>query len=147
MADDGAGQELLARLAPEVSGWGPQVEFVDGGTQGLALMGLFEGRKAVVFLDAIALGDKPGAVHVLDGKELMGMGARRATTAHEGSAPQILSALELLGETPKEIRMIGVEPERVSLGIGLTSSVRGSLGVAASFARITINRLLARAAQ
>jgi len=142
MADDGAGQELLSRLIPEASGWGPQVEFVDGGTQGLALMGAFEGRKAVVFLDAIALGDKPGAVHVLNGKELMGMGARRPTTAHEGSAAQILAALELLGETPKEIRMIGVEPEKVGLGIGLSESVRGSLGVAAGLAKMTINRLL-----
>jgi len=142
MADDGAGQELLSRLAPEASGWGPQVEFVDGGTQGLMLMGLFDGRKAVVFLDAIALGDKPGAVHVLNGKELMGMGARRATTAHEGSAPQILAALELLGETPKEIRMIGVEPEKIGLGIGLSTAVRNNLGVAATFARTVVNQFV-----
>jgi hydrogenase maturation protease len=142
MADDGAGQELLSRLIPEASGWGPQVEFVDGGTQGLMLMGLFDGRKAVVFLDAIALGDKPGAVHVLNGKELMGMGSRRPTTAHEGSAPQILAALELLGETPKEIRMIGVEPEKIGLGIGLSNAVQASLGLAATFAKIAVNRLI-----
>ena len=142
MADDGAGQELLSRLTPEASGWGPQVEFVDGGTQGLALMGVLEGRKAVVFLDAIQLGDKPGAVHVLNGEELMGMGARPAMTAHEGSAPQILAALELLGEAPKEIRMIGIEPERVGLGIGLSSAVRASLGLAATFAKVAVNQFI-----
>jgi hydrogenase maturation protease len=144
MADDGAGQELLSKLSPLASAWGPQVEFVDGGTQGLALLGLFEGREAVVFLDAIRLGDQPGAVHILRGQELMRMGVRPASTAHEGSAPQILAALELLGETPKEITMIGVEPEKIGLGIGLSSSVQDSLGMAAGFARMTVNEMLQR---
>ncbi len=142
MGDDGAGQELLAKLSPVASTWGPSVEFVDGGTQGLALLGVFEGRNAVVFLDAIRLGDKPGAVHVLRGEELTRLGGRRAMTAHEGSAPQILAALELLGETPKEIAMIGLEPERIGLGIGLSETVQASLGMAASFAQMTVNRLL-----
>ena len=144
MADDGAGQELLAKLSSLASAWGPSVEFVDGGTQGLALLGVFEGRNAVVFLDAIRLGDKPGAVHVLRGEELTRMGRRPATTAHEGSAPQILAALELLGETPKEIAMIGLEPERIGLGIGLSETVHASLGVAAGFVRMTVNRFLDR---
>ncbi len=144
MSDDGAGQQLLSRLSSHASTWGQQVEFMDGGTQGLALLGVFEGRKAVVFLDAIHLGDKPGAVHVLRGSELMRMGGRPATTAHEGSAPQILAALELLGETPKEIAMIGLEPEKIGLGMGLSASVEASLGMAAGFARMTVNRLLKR---
>jgi hydrogenase maturation protease len=142
MGDDGAGQELLAKLSSVASAWGPSVEFVDGGTQGLALLGVFEGRNAVVFLDAIRLGDKPGAVHVLRGEELARLGGRRATTAHEGSAPQILAALELLGETPEQIAMIGLEPERIGLGIGLSETVQASLGVAAGFVRMTINRVL-----
>jgi hydrogenase maturation protease len=144
MADDGAGQELLSKLESHASTWGHQVEFVDGGTQGLALLGLFEGREAVVFLDAIRLGDQPGAVHVLRGQELMRMGARPATTAHEGSAPQILAALELLGETPKEITMIGLEPEKIGLGMGLSPSVQDSLGMAAGFARMAVNEMLER---
>jgi len=142
MADDGAGQELLSRMSSFASEWGDAVEFVDGGTQGLALLGVLGGRKAVVFLDAIHLEDKPGAVHVLRADELKRMGGRRATTAHEGSAPQILAALELLGETPKEIAMIGLEPERIGLGIGLSPAVQASLDQAAELARVTINRIL-----
>jgi len=144
MGDDGAGQELLSRLSSYASEWGEAVEFVDGGTQGLALLGIFEKREAVVFLDAISLGDKPGAVHELSGEELVSMG-RRATTAHEGSAPQILTALELLGDTPKTIAMIGLEPERIGLGMGLSPTVQASLESAASLARTTINRLLTKA--
>ena len=81
-------------------------------------------------------------MHVLDRKELEAMGTRRATTAHEGSATQILAALELLGETPKQIAMIGLEPERIGLGIGLSESVRAGLGLAAAFAKMMVNRFL-----
>jgi len=144
MSDDGAGQELLALLAPHASEWGSNVELVDGGTQGLALTGVLEGRKAVVFLDSVRLGDKPGAVHVLNREELMGMGKRRPTTAHEGSAPEILRAMELLGEAPREVRMIGIEPEALGLGMGLSESVRGGLAEASRRAEMAVREMVAR---
>ena len=144
MSDDGAGQEILARLESEATAWGSRVEFMDGGTQGLALLGKFEGRKAVVFLDAIRLGDKAGAVHVLDGDELVSLGGGHATTAHEGSAPQILAALQLLGEVPQQVTMVGIEPEEIKTGIGLSAAVEANVGVAASFARMTITKILSR---
>jgi hydrogenase maturation protease len=144
MSDDGAGQEILSRLSSHSSEWGGQVEFLDGGTQGLALLGTFEGRKAVVFLDAIRLGDKPGAVHVLSGDEVGRMGRRAATTAHEGSAPQILAALQLLGETPSEITLVGLEPEKIQTGIGLSPAVQEGLGRAAGLARMAVAAALAR---
>jgi hydrogenase maturation protease len=145
MSDDGAGQEILSKLSSNSSEWDGQVEFLDGGTQGLALLGTFEGRQAVVFLDAIRFGDKPGAVHVLTGEEVVRMGRRAATTAHEGSAPQILAALQLLDETPSEITLIGLEPEKIQTGIGLSPSVQGGLDMAAGLARIAVNHALARA--
>ena len=142
MSDDGAGQELLSRLALHSSEWGGKVELLDGGTQGLALLGTFEGRQAVIFLDAVRLGDKPGAVHVLNGDEVARMGRRAATTAHEGSAPQILVALQLLGETPLEITLIGLEPEKIQTGIGLSPSVSAGLGMAVNLARMAVERIL-----
>jgi hydrogenase maturation protease len=144
MSDDGAGQALLAELQSDAPGWGSRVELMDGGTQGLALLGKFEGRKAVVFLDAIRLGDKAGAVHVLEQDELTRLGRVRAATAHEGSAPQILTALQLLGEVPAEIAMVGIEPEQIRTGMGLSAPVEASLPAAANFARTTIRNILAR---
>ncbi len=143
MADDGAGQEILSRLESDAQKWGHDVELVDGGTQGLALLGKFDQRKAVVFLDAIRLGYKAGAVHVLNGKDVLQMGRRPASSAHEGSAPDILRALQLLGEIPEEVALVGIEPERVETRIGLSPAVQNSIGLAAGFARMTVNRLLA----
>jgi len=144
MSDDGAGQELLALLAPRASEWGAKVELLDGGTQGLALTGVLDGREAVIFLDAVRLGERPGAVHILNRDELMGMGKRRPTTAHEGGAPEILRAMELLGEAPREVRMIGIEPEALGLGMGLSESVRGGLAEASRLAEIAVREIVAR---
>jgi hydrogenase maturation protease len=143
MSDDGAGQEILSMLSSNSSEWDGKVEFMDGGTQGLALLGMFEGRKAVVFLDAVRLGDKPGAAHVLTGDEIGRMGRRAATTAHDGSAPQILAALQLLGEMPSNVMLIGLEPEKIQTGIGLSPAVQAGLVTAADLARTAINRALA----
>jgi len=142
MVDDGAGQELLTHLERNSPEWDSQVEFVDGGTQGLALLGQFDGRKAVILLDAIRLGEKPGTVHVLTGSEVVCM-AGRAGTAHEGGAPQILAALQLLGDMPQQVVVIGLEPERIETGIGLSTSVQTSLEAAACSTRAAISKILA----
>ena len=147
MADDGAGQEILSQLESVGKNWGSRVEFVDGGTQGLALLGKFEGRQAVVFLDAVRLGHPPGSIHVLDGKEVLRMGKRPGNSAHEGSAPDILRALELLGETPSNVMLIGIEPLRIETHMGFSAEIRNSIGLAAGFARATVGRLLSNVAQ
>jgi len=50
----------------------------------------------------------------------------------------------LLGETPNDITMIGLEPERIELGIGLSPAVQASVNDAAGVVRQTINRLLGK---
>lgn len=142
MSDDGAGQALLAQLESAAAHWGSRVQLMDGGTQGLALLGHFEERRAVIFLDAVRLGDKPGAVHVLQGEELARLGRGAATTAHEGSAPQMLAALQLLGEVPERVVMVGIEPEQIKTGIGLSAAVVAGLPAAATLARGAINDAL-----
>ena len=141
MSDDGAGQEILAQLESEAPNWGGRVEFLDGGTQGLALLGRFDGRKAVLFLDAVRLGDKPGAVHMLRGEELARMGSP-GVTAHEGSAPQISSGPGIAWRSPAGSSGCGYRAGTArhrnrSVG-GRTSRVPA----AASVARRTITKIL-----
>src|SRR5271157_189086 len=92
LRDDGVGVEILHALEREAAGWGDEVDFVDGGTQGLALLGVLSGRRAAVILDAIALGAAPGTVHVLSADDAARLRSRRSTTAHEGNAGELLAA-------------------------------------------------------
>ena len=57
--DDGVGPALLAKMSEDQSRWRDEVEFLDGGTQGLALLGRLSGRRALVIVDAVRRGDAP----------------------------------------------------------------------------------------
>jgi hydrogenase maturation protease len=122
LGDDGVGPALVREiqgLYADVS----QVECIDGGTQGLALLGYLTERKAIVILDALALGKTPGEVTALQGAEILGCRAPRSTTAHEGNAGELLAAAQLLGDLPERIFLVGVEPECVRTELGLSEKV------------------------
>ena len=117
---------LLADLRRE-AGENSQVEFVDGGTQGLALLGYVADRPRVVILDAINLGAPPGSVHVIGGPGIDQLGTRLGNTAHEGGALQILAMANLLGQAPGRVTIVGVEPALVRTGVGLSPAVESAL--------------------
>jgi hydrogenase maturation protease len=138
--DDGVGLELLRELA-EQNGTDRRVAFVDGGTQGLALLGLLSGRRALLVLDAVARGGRPGDVHVL--RSAAECAEPRGFGAHGGNAGELLAAASLLGDLPVELAVVGVEPGVVRTGVGLSSEVRSALPEACRAAAATLNQLLA----
>jgi hydrogenase maturation protease len=124
LTDDGVGLELLRRLR-EGRQDDRRVEFVDGGTQGLALLGHLEERQALLILDASALGAEPGTVHHLP--DARGRCAAPGTTAHESNAADLLATADLLGQAPPRAVLVGVEPAVMRTGIGLSEPVRQAL--------------------
>jgi hydrogenase maturation protease len=129
LADDAVGLRLLVQSAAGVLGI-VDAEFVDGGTQGIALLGRIAGRQGVILLDAIGLGDAPGAVHVLRDAEVWQFRARKARTAHEGNALELLETARLLGDEPEHIAVIGVEPAVIRTAIGLSPSIEDAMPAA-----------------
>ncbi len=133
LQDDGVGLRLLEAVSARE--WDPAaVEFVDGGTQGLALLGYMAGRKLTLVLDAVGLGAAPGTVHQLRGAEIERLRAHRSTTAHEGNALELLATARLLGDEPEELVIVGIEPEQVRTGVGLSDAVSAQLATAAAMA-------------
>ncbi len=51
LRDDGTGIELLASLSKQSDRWGNDVEFFDGGTRGIALLGPLAGTLLLYSLD------------------------------------------------------------------------------------------------
>jgi hydrogenase maturation protease len=135
LRDDGVGVEILHALEREAAELGGAVEFVDGGTQGLALLGVLSGRRAAVILDAVALGAAPGTVHVLSADEAGRVRSRRSTTAHEGNAGELLATARLLGDLPERTMVVGIEPQEVCTGVGLSDAVARSVPEAVECAR------------
>jgi len=86
LSDDGAGLVLLEQVRGSDS-WPERVEWVDGGTQGIALLGVLSQRRAAVILDAVQLGSPPGTVHVLGMEDLRRFGAAGRPAADDISEP------------------------------------------------------------
>lgn len=143
LGDDGCGQRVLAELATVRARWGSAVELVDGGTQGMALLGLLSGRRAVVVLDAVRLGAAPGTVHQLRGREVFAALSAAGLTAHEGNAGELLRSAALLDELPREVVVIGLEPERVATEIGLSPSVAAGVPAALRLTVEMVDQLVA----
>jgi hydrogenase maturation protease len=131
LSDDGLGLRLVETLAAE----GSAADFLDGGTQGLALLAYLANRCALIILDAVALGAPPGTVHVLQGDTLS---AHHAVTAHGSNALELLAAARLIGDLPPSVTIIGIEPECITTGIGLSPAVEAAIPEALSRARTAL---------
>jgi hydrogenase maturation protease len=88
------------------------------------------GRQAVIIVDALETGAPPGTVHRMTLNELRELSLGRARSAHEGNARELLAAAELLGELPDRLFVVGVEPESITTGFGLSSHVQEALSAA-----------------
>ncbi|MGA3175860.1 MAG: hydrogenase maturation protease [Candidatus Acidiferrum sp.] len=127
LSDDGVGPALLDYLSSSAQRWEGQVEFVDGGTQGLALLGRLSGRRALIIVDAVKTGAPPGTIHRMTLGGLRNANPGRAGSAHEGNAGELLAAAQLLDELPNRLFVVGVEPEKIATGHGLSAPVKRAL--------------------
>lgn len=141
LSDDGVGPALLQRFTNGESRWKGEVEFLDGGTQGLALLGHLSGRRALIIVDALKRGAPAGTVHRLTLPELREVTPGRASSGHESNAGELLAAAELLDELPDRLFVVGVEPEKITTGVGLSSAVQEALPVAGDQVACLLNEL------
>jgi hydrogenase maturation protease len=141
LSDDGVGPVLVRRLADRKCSWTKDVDFVDGGTQGLALLGHLGGRHAVIIVDAVKMGAPAGTVHRLTLPELRQFRSGRAGSGHESNAGDLLAAAELLNELPSWLCVVGVEPEKVTTGVVLSPAVQEALPAASEEVDRLLNEL------
>ncbi len=140
LGDDACGLRLLEALSSETPD--PRVEFLDGGTMGLSLLGRLEERSCILILDAVGLGAAPGTGHVLREPELAALRAPRAATAHAANALELLEAMLLLNGALPRIAVVGIEPQFVRTGAALSPAVERAIPQALERTRQILHDLL-----
>jgi len=138
LGDDAIGL-VLADAVRRAKSADARIEVVDGGTQGLALLGRLDGRRGVLLLDAFSDGSKPGTVHCV--ADPLEAAAARAFGAHGSTAGELLAAARMTGVLPDACVLVGVEPAVVQTRIGLSAPVRGALPEALVVALRILERL------
>ncbi len=125
LKDEGVGIHFVQQLQKKPLP--PDVDVMDGGTRGLDLLMLMEGRKLVVVVDCARLGETPGTVRVFGPKDIVPE-KNRGFSVHGLNLASALEFGERLGTLP-EVFIVGVEPQSIEIEIGLSDAVRQALPV------------------
>jgi len=99
----------------------PEVEVVDGGTLGIALLPTVAGRRSILIFDAIVASDAhPGDIIVLESSEVR-QGSRIMYSAHQLGISEVLAAAELAGGPEPDVAAVGLVPYSLETGYGVTA--------------------------
>ena len=133
LGDDAFGVEVASRLAR-----GPLPKGVEVGDFGIAgvhlAYQLLEGYRAVVLIDAVRRGGRPGDLYVIE-PDLDDEAGEVAMDAHGMQPEAVLQLLRVMGGTVGRVLVVGCEPQRVEEGIGLSEAVSGSVEPAVAMVR------------
>jgi hydrogenase maturation protease len=133
LTDDGAGIHTLERFAD--SNTDEDIQCLDGGTVGLALLDRLANLHGLVALDAMILGKEPGSVTVLEGEDMDSHLRKQRGSVHELGLADLLDALRLRGELPDKRALIGIEPADMNWGTEPTAPIAAAVPEAAALAR------------
>lgn len=125
MGDDGVGVMVAQRLQQEYR-FADNVEIMDGGTLGLDLLPMLENVTNLIMIDAVETGKKAGTCVRLYGEELP-IALETKVSPHQMGLKDLLAVSELMGHSPREMVLIGVQPGSIEMEIGLTPEVEAQL--------------------
>jgi len=126
-ADEGFGVRAVELLHDRYR-FPPEVEVMDGGTQGLFLIPLVRGADNLLVLDAIDFGDPPATVRVVRGDGVPRYLGAKKVSMHQTGFQEVLATASLAGDLPSRLTLIGVQPLTLDdFGGGLTPPVADRL--------------------
>ncbi|MRR51221.1 MAG: HyaD/HybD family hydrogenase maturation endopeptidase [Rhodocyclaceae bacterium] len=111
-ADEGFGVRCAEAFAAE---WQtpPGVMVMDGGSQGLYLLPYVQAARRLIVFDAIDYGLEPGTLkRVEDDQVPRFMGAKKMSL-HQTGFQEVIAAAALTDQLPKNMLLIGVQPEEL----------------------------------
>ncbi len=123
--DEGLGVHAL-RLLEERTGESAGVELIDGGVLGLSLLPLVEECGRLLVLDAIDRGEAPGTIIELD-RDQIPLFAGVEMSQHQITLQEVLGLAAMRGNLPPVLRLVGMQPEDLSIGIEMSSAIEAAL--------------------
>ena len=125
LGDDGVGPAMVARLRDTHTI--PQgARCVDGGTLGLSLLPYLEDARMVILVDAVAADASPGTLVRFEGPDVAPVVAARLSP-HQIGVADLLEGARWHDRAPTKLVLLGIVPESIELGVGLSTPVLRSM--------------------
>ena len=126
MGDDGAGPTVIHVLDATYE-CPDGVSLVEVGTPGLDLIPFLDDADTLVIVDTVRASGRPGEIRLYGRGDLRSTAVRPRLGPHDPGLVEALAALELSGRGPRDVLLVGLIPERVATGIGLSPAVRAAV--------------------
>ena len=127
LGDEGIGVALVQALG-EVYADDPEVECVDMGTGGMAVLHVLAERRKALFLDCALMGEAPGTLRRFTPAEVRARRTQPSFSLHQGNLLDLLALAGELHTLPAEIVIFGIEPLTLSPGLSLSLPLQQHFG-------------------
>jgi hydrogenase maturation protease len=125
LGDDGVGVRVIEKFGEQfVLPVG--LDVVDGGTAGMNLLDIAAGRDGLIIVDAVEISRAPGTLVRLVGEEVPAY-FDNVVSRHEVGPKELLATLDLIGQAPRQLVVIGIVPHDLGFRVGLSAEVGQSV--------------------
>ena len=121
MGEEGLGVRCVLDLV-RAGGLPAGVRVVEGGTSTHELLEDLEDLDALVIVDAVAAKEPPGTVVRFEGSRVPAAFSN-TLSPHQHGINDLLASLAFLGREPRHVVLLGVQPQRLALGMELSPTV------------------------
>jgi len=139
LEDEGLGIRALELLQQRYE-FPAGVELLDGGTTGMGLLDDMSRREHLLVLDACQTGDPPGTLVRLAGDEVPVYFDMRISP-HQLGLSDVLATLELSGEKPADVIVLGLVPQSLEMSLELSGLIAEQLDTLVGAAVTELERL------
>ncbi len=111
-ADEGFGVRCIETLQQRYE-FAPQVQLVDGGTQGLYLIQHVQAATKLLIFDAIDYGLAPGTLKTVENDEVPRFMGAKKMSLHQTGFQEVLMLALLTERYPQQVLLVGCQPEQL----------------------------------
>jgi hydrogenase maturation protease len=126
MGDDGAGPWVIRFLESHYR-FPPQVTVLDLGTPGLNITSFLQGYESIIFIDTVHGDGPPGSVLTFGRDALLNATPQARIGPHDPGVHEALWSLELAGEGPRDVLLVGVIPADCAMGKSPGAAVHSAI--------------------
>jgi hydrogenase maturation protease len=120
LSDEGVGVHVAQRMM--AMDMPPEVQVVEGGTDGFGLVNVIVQADRMILIDAVKGGGQPGSIYRFEIEDCPPYPDIFKTSVHQISILEVINLSSLIGSTPRTT-IIGIEPACMEMGMELSPVV------------------------